>query len=776
MQVPGIIDTYRDNKPIRCLKHSGYGSLKSLEMRHGNQMLEINRYRLQKENHRKILSQMTNQTPGHSSTVFSDKILGLYKQSSRLTHYCYTPMLFLPRWRWQVATIRDHSLPKEDAPPERVTIGIKTPENRSRHDSGSSMKGIGSSGPAELRRSLSLKSSAVPSPNQRKRHITGGDDKWHATLCSNFLKEYIQYLQSIGFLSLSIIQGPLQKGATYSREKDSQTSRIKEVRFNDQLSTESTYLLKNVYGGTILLEIFFTEPYFAVKVYVLEGNRLHSRKISPLSSQFATNYFLDEVDTIKVLLHVHSFTYDFHLRIVCAYVTERQLLFCPGYHLSSFLNDFIKYYNKSPNFARNMMYSAKKKVVDTGTPGEQLYNYLLAREKQYGVKVLRMKPIVIDPDSDMHNTEFIMVYNKMCKMDYNDANDQKVVDDYDVSVLVTQDHSEDNSTYDSQTDALHLKVYIILSSKREMYPNRTLEKKKGVFRAVLDVPTLRAGEAEKPAPTSLRGEESDKKGESYGTPSIMIEDGKEASSSISEWTKSSATTEEASPILEYTPSLSSTKEISAPMHLSSHGGIRLESAKYVGYYTHYEQKIHTILRNQALQAQNHIKFIFNQAKIHCRRDWLWQRLTAVLREDERQKFARDQNLSNSMYNELCELLSLVQVTSLSALDPSLAPFFSKPLQWYQGLTRVLQAKYQDRYRSLTSSDGNIQHLLILSPSCPEAFMMLSTDLHLQKAELSCISKQLRNEEKVALVSNNRIMGILNDFVNTCCFHLWTGLL
>lgn len=73
--------------------------------------------------------------------------------------------------------------------------------------------------------------------------------------------------------------------------------------------------------------------------------------------QFAINFFLDEVDNVKVLLHMHSFTYDFHLRAVCAYVADRQLLFTPGYHLSSFLSDFIKYYNKGPNFARNLIYS-----------------------------------------------------------------------------------------------------------------------------------------------------------------------------------------------------------------------------------------------------------------------------------------------------------------------------------------------------------------------------------------------------------------------------------
>lgn len=79
------------------------------------------------------------------------------------------------------------------------------------------MKGSGGAvGHTGLRRSFSLKSTASvsASPNQqRRRHVTGGgDEKWHDALCSSYLKEYIQYLQSLGFLTLNITQAPQQRG------------------------------------------------------------------------------------------------------------------------------------------------------------------------------------------------------------------------------------------------------------------------------------------------------------------------------------------------------------------------------------------------------------------------------------------------------------------------------------------------------------------------------------------------------------------------------------
>ncbi|XP_037773411.1 KICSTOR complex protein SZT2-like [Penaeus monodon] len=174
---------------------------------------------------------------------------------------------------------------------------------------------------------------------------------------------------------------------------------------------------------------------------------------------------------------MHSFTYDFHLRAVCAYVADRQLLFTPGYHLSSFLSDFIKYYNKGPNFARNLIYSGELTVEDTGSPGEQLYNYLLAREKQYKMRVLRMTPVILDPTADMQYTEFVLVHTKTCRVHYSDANDQRVSDDYDVTLLVSHNATLDAHPSDQQLNVLHLNFYVILTSRREMYPNRSLKRK-----------------------------------------------------------------------------------------------------------------------------------------------------------------------------------------------------------------------------------------------------------------------------------------------------------
>lgn len=70
--------------------------------------------------------------------------------------------------------------------------------------------------------------------------------------------------------------------------------------------------------------------------------------------------FVDVCDKIQINMHLHSFTYDFHLRCIHSYIAGTGLWSLQqGYHLTHFMDDFIKYYSKAPNYARNLIYSGK---------------------------------------------------------------------------------------------------------------------------------------------------------------------------------------------------------------------------------------------------------------------------------------------------------------------------------------------------------------------------------------------------------------------------------
>lgn len=63
-------------------------------------------------------------------------------------------------------------------------------------------------------------------------------------------------------------------------------------------------------------------------------------------------------------MHLHSFTYDFHLRTIHTYVASTSgPRVCSDYHLTKFLDDFTKYYPKTPNFARNVVCAGKNCII-----------------------------------------------------------------------------------------------------------------------------------------------------------------------------------------------------------------------------------------------------------------------------------------------------------------------------------------------------------------------------------------------------------------------------
>lgn len=103
--------------------------------------------------------------------------------------------------------------------------------------------------------------------------------------------------------------------------------------------------------------------------------------------------FLDECDKMKVSMHLHSFTYDYHLRNIHSYISGRQMSLRQGYHLVGFLDDFLKYYQKSPNFARNLVHQGHITVSPTSTTAQQLFDYLLKYDRSYDMRAMDMNSL-----------------------------------------------------------------------------------------------------------------------------------------------------------------------------------------------------------------------------------------------------------------------------------------------------------------------------------------------------------------------------------------------
>lgn len=114
-------------------------------------------------------------------------------------------------------------------------------------------------------------------------------------------------------------------------------------------------------------------------------------------------------------------------------------------------------------------------------PGRTLYSYLLLHEKSYNMRVFEMK--CDHPDSQ--ESEYVLVNLKNTpSISYCDAQDTRYTDDFDVALIV----SYLEQSMQMEKTGITLKYYLMLTSKRELYPKGEVENNKlGKFRTVYSI-------------------------------------------------------------------------------------------------------------------------------------------------------------------------------------------------------------------------------------------------------------------------------------------------
>lgn len=130
-----------------------------------------------------------------------------------------------------------------------------------------------------------------------------------------------------------------------------------------------------------------------------------------------------------------------------------------------------------------------------------------------------------------------------------------------------------------------------------------------------------------------------------------------------------------------------------------------------------------MMSEQAKKAEELIRAIVNQAKVHCRRDTLWQRLQQ----------SPPSPTSTLNYIEFRELLTLSHTEPVSSSEPQLVPLLAQPVSWYQGLAKLLLSRYPETQRHFSSADGAVQYVVILNPRLSATAMMLYWDVIADKA-------------------------------------------
>ncbi|KAF7643827.1 hypothetical protein LDENG_00232500 [Lucifuga dentata] len=250
-------EALRDVCTVRALAGAPDGG--DVVARHGGQLLEIKaaeRREMEKQMKIENLFVTWQQRSAQSNMPISVADLETLKQSSRLVHYCATPLLFDPMFRKQIQE-------------EQVMQPLVKKRHRSSDSTASGRD-----------RSYST-DSADMLPSRLK------EEPWLLEISSSFLQQYVQYLQSMGFILVQVRpQSPARSIAraraamlsSMSSEGRMSFSYVKQKSEDSPKTivpgTAAYHLQRALPGGIVLMELAFQGCYFCVKQYALECSRI----------------------------------------------------------------------------------------------------------------------------------------------------------------------------------------------------------------------------------------------------------------------------------------------------------------------------------------------------------------------------------------------------------------------------------------------------------------------------------------------------------------------
>lgn len=804
----------RGVKPRVPMPLASYAAYDDPVTRHGRQVQELRGLRRRElvEFHRIYDDKGTG-----ANLLVMEKMLNQVKKEARLVHYCLTPLLFSPTWRLRVAQVRDHTLDASSAtgcPADCPANHDQPPTGqRTRHSSGGSQKSVGgdaSSAAASrrMRRSSGVPSVSGGSPKQHRR--SANEETWHMTVCSHYIQEYIQYLQSLGFMAIQTKHTASRKSSAMSvrRRESSEAGKHQRQSVSGGLSSLGELprhcLFQWHLGGLYFLEVGFCDPYVACNLFLVERQRLLPTGTPPLYMSQVTSEFIEDLDKIRVNMHMHSFTYDYHLRTIHSYVSGQQLLFKHGYHLTSFLDDFVKYYQKSPNYARNLIHAGSVVIPSLNVAPNQLYNYIIGHNKLYGMKVIRMVPIVCDSSSEL-DTEYALVEISSKKVSYRDVNDVQQTDSFFVGILTIHD----TSPAFVEHGLLALGFYILLTSQRELFPKFSstsgppgssaasgasegggTDGSEGCFRPVRA--TL-SGTPNASQPASAVPSRRSSLATSFAPPPPVAERPRTLTVLPQQLIASPDEAAGAGAVVSGggIPSVASSSSLSS----SAAGGIRSrktsfrgiceEEVAYLGYYSSHETLMQKVMSEQAAAVSDHLRQVVAKASLHCRRDCLWKCLMGRHKNSDDASSSLRGGGENATrppisYTELMELLGYVKIVPLDQVDPQLAPLLSSHFGWYRSLVQVLR-RSADCHCLFVSPDFATQYLVVMSPNCPDSFVLLTTNNQFGRADLQLVHREDAPQErspadKSTASGPSNLHKLVEELVATCCFHEWASLL
>ncbi|XP_065174799.1 KICSTOR complex protein SZT2-like [Sycon ciliatum] len=636
----------------------------------------------------------------------NEDLLESMKRACRLYHYCASPLLFHEQSRKSLL----HSL----QPRPRPDVGDEDKrESRAEADS-ASLKAAASAKAAST--SLSPKHDSAygkaPVP-----------PVWLQTLHTALTDSYVEYLEAppLSFTRI-IVKTRTTHGAEGLRRKSkaegppgsyghSRSSSIVQRVPSPLRSAASSpspsslgeprtiCLQKTTAGGIIMIELCCKTGHFVVKLYALEGSIIQPQLTS--NEQLST-LFMQECSRMKDFIHVHSFTYDIHLRLAMQLLKEETSILPREYDVVDMLGDFIAL-RKQPTFCQNriMQDEINVPVPSTATP-EQLFTYMLAHAPTFRMDVLEQPEQVTSSlpgcggtqivNEDRIRTSLLVVDECFLPENEIDLESGKRMPDFHRCLLVMLPQAEADVQHISVEAFsgsggydMTLKFYLLLTSVKHPFP---------MLRRATNI-----------AP--------------------------------SQWSAASRIPGDDSPDVSDLTFRRTVQEQWRQMGYASH--VSTEPPSSSSQSESSESRLTDMdifMDSQMKLLGGRLKNVVSRASEHCRRDTLWKRMLYGQSDLLPRRTGRMSTESTDVKweatvsaglsaEEMEELIPKVTCISLVEVDAALAPLFLVNGSGISQLLAVLKQHYGDYLRTYKSANGAITHAVILNSEWQDMVILLT---------------------------------------------------
>uniref|UniRef100_A0A0K0EAS5 VWFA domain-containing protein n=1 Tax=Strongyloides stercoralis TaxID=6248 RepID=A0A0K0EAS5_STRER len=170
--------------------------------------------------------------------------------------------------------------------------------------------------------------------------------------------------------------------------------------------------------GVLLANIYFKKPYLSVHIYAWELHCFYNNMKGLYINNDIYNYedmknFENIKDEVISIFHLHSFSYDYHLRIGWKYMLSREHLIFPNdYNVPLFLFNLLKYYEYRPPYSRNALYEIIIENKNLKIQPDCVWEKLLDSKQKSSKMVVRFQR----NDYMIVEEETIPIYKQMYKV------------------------------------------------------------------------------------------------------------------------------------------------------------------------------------------------------------------------------------------------------------------------------------------------------------------------------------------------------------------------